>query len=150
MKVNFIMKIMSIDLGIVRTGIAISDTDETLASPFCVIKERKEEKLIEHIKNIIIKEKINEIVLGLPKNMDGSQGESAQRVIDFMDELKKHININIVLKDERNTTVLAHRYLNINDVRNKKRKAVIDSVAATIILQDYLDFRRNKNEGKHT
>ena len=77
--------------------------------------------------------------------MDGSLGESAQRAMSFSKDLGGQIDVNIVMQDERNTTVLAHNYLNITDVRGKKRKEIIDSVAATIILQDYLDFRRNKS-----
>ena len=139
------MKIMSIDLGLVRTGIAISDLSETFAHPFCVIKERKKDILIEKIKDIVLKENVGAIVVGLPKNMDGSLGESAQRAISFSKDLGEQIDVDIVMQDERNTTVLAYNYLNIADVRGKKRREIIDSVAATIILQDYLDFRRNKS-----
>ena len=139
------MKIMSIDLGLARTGIAISDLSKTFAHPFCVIKERKTDILVEKIKDIVLKENVEEVVIGLPKNMDGSLGESAQRAMSFSKDLGEQIDVNIVMQDERNTTVLAHNYLNITDVRGKKRKEIIDSVAATIILQDYLDFRRNKS-----
>ena len=139
------MKIMSIDLGLVRTGIAISDITATFAHPFCVINERKGDALVEKIKDIVLKENVEEIVVGLPKNMDGSLGESAQRAMAFSKDLGEKTNVNIIMQDERNTTVLAHNYLNITDVRGKKRKEIIDSVAATIILQDYLDFRRNKS-----
>ncbi len=145
MRVNFVMKIMSIDLGLARTGIAISDLTGTFAHPFCVIKERKTNILIEKIIDIILNENIEEVVIGLPKNMDGSLGESAQRAISFSKDLGKQTDVNIIMQDERNTTVLAHNYLNVTDVRGKKRKEIIDSVAATIILQDYLDFRRNKS-----
>ena len=142
------MKILSIDLGRARTGIAISDVTELYAHPLCVINERKEDNLAQKIISIAKENNVEEIVLGLPKNMDGSLGESAQRAIAFGEKLKEHLSIPLVMRDERNTTVMAHNYLNTTDVRGKKRKAVVDSVAATIILQDYLEFRRNRNERK--
>ena len=139
------MKIMGIDLGKKRTGIAISDISGSLASPFCVLSKENMERLVEEIKAIVKRENVGEIVVGLPRNMDGSEGESAKRARDFSNRLSEETNLNVVLSDERNTTISAHGYLNLNDVRGKKRKAIIDSVAATIILQDYLDYRRNNN-----
>ena len=142
------MKILGIDLGRARTGLALSDITELYAHPLCVISERREDSLAKKIISIIEENNVDKVVLGLPKNMDGSLGESAQRAIAFGEKLKEFLNITIVMQDERNTTVMAHNYLNATDVRGKKRKSVVDSVAATIILQDYLDFRRNENERK--
>lgn len=139
------MRIMSIDLGKKRTGIAISDINESLASPFCVISQGNVERLIDEISKIIKEHKVKEIVVGLPKNMDGSEGDSAKNAREFADKLQKLTMLNVILRDERNTTVSAHGYLNVTDVRGKKRKSIVDSVAATIILQDYLDYRRNNN-----
>ena len=84
------------------------------------------------------------IVLGLPKNMDGSEGESAQNARNFSVLLKEKTGREVVLHDERGTTVTAHGYLNNTNTRGKKRKEVVDSVAAVIILEDYMRFRRNK------
>ena len=76
--------------------------------------------------------------------MDGSEGESAQRCRSFAEKLQNETQLPVTLRDERGTTITAHGYLNSTDTRGKKRKAVVDAVAATIILQDYLDFRRNQ------
>lgn len=137
------MKILAVDLGEARTGIAISDFNEKLASPVCVIEERNREKLLTKIANIVEENHISEIVVGLPKNMDGSEGESAKKAREFQKLLKDKTKLSVVMIDERGTTITAHNYLNFTDTRGKKRKKVIDSVAATIILQNYLDSKRN-------
>lgn len=137
------MIILSVDYGRVRTGIAICDKNEIIASPVAVIKEVKQEILAEKIAEIAKQKKAELIVMGLPRNMDGSEGESAENIRAFSEILKEKISLEIVLRDERCTTVTAHEYLNITDTRGKKRKAVVDSVAATIILEDFLNFRRN-------
>ncbi len=140
------MKILSVDLGLVRTGIAISDIGELLASPVGVLKEVDKEKLADKILNICNEKKVGKIVLGLPKNMDGTEGESAKRSREFKETLERITNIEVVLVDERGTTITAHNYLNMSDTRGKKRKNIIDSVAATIILQNYLDSKKSNKE----
>ena len=137
------MKIMAVDLGKARTGIAICDESEMLASPVAVIHEHNEERLLEKISQIISEQYPKLLVVGLPRNMDGSEGESAQRCRSFAEKLQNKTQLPVTLRDERGTTITAHGYLNSTDTRGKKRKAVVDAVAATIILQDYLDFRRN-------
>ena len=137
------MKIMAVDLGKARTGIAICDESEMLASPVTVIHEHNEERLLEKISQIISEHHTKLLVVGLPRNMDGSEGESAQRCRSFAEKLQNETQLPVTLRDERGTTITAHGYLNSTDTRGKKRKAVVDAVAATIILQDYLDFRRN-------
>ena len=136
------MRILSIDLGDVRTGIAISDKNEILASPVKTIEERNREDLVDKIIKIINELKVEEIVLGLPKNMDGSEGESAKKARLFKEMLQKKSGLNVMLIDERGTTISAHNYLNITDTKGKKRKNIIDTVAATIILQNYLDSKK--------
>ena len=139
------MIIMSVDYGDVRTGIAVSDRLESFAFPVDVINEAYAPKVIQRIKEIV-KDKTPElIVVGYPKNMDSSEGSRAQKCKDFTTELEKTTGITCVLWDERLTTVSAHNYLNETNTRGKKRKNVVDAVAATIILQDYLDYRRNNN-----
>jgi putative holliday junction resolvase len=137
------VKILAVDLGKARTGLAICDEGEVLASPVRVISERNWDRLT----SIIVQEaktlSAKQIVVGLPRNMDGSEGESAQNARAFAEQLKALTSIPIVLWDERGTTITAHEYLNDTDTRGKKRKAVIDAVAATVILQDYLSFRKN-------
>lgn len=138
------MKIMAVDLGKARTGIAICDESEMLASPVTVIHEHKEEGLLEKIARVVSEQQPKLLVVGLPRNMDGSEGESAQRCRSFAEKLQNNTQLPVILRDERGTTITAHGYLNSTDTRGKKRKAVVDAVAATIILQDYLDFRRNQ------
>ena len=128
------MIIMSVDLGKARTGIAVCDKTEMLASPYRVINETYIEKLLDKVADCAKETKAELLVVGLPKNMDGSEGESAENARVFAQRLKE---------DERGTTITAHNYLNITDTRGKKRKAVVDAVAATIILQDYLDYRKH-------
>lgn len=138
------MIILSVDYGRVRTGIAVCDKSEIIASPVTVIKEIRQEVLAEKIADIAKQKNAELIVMGLPRNMDGSEGESAENVRAFSEILKEKTSLEIILRDERCTTVTAYEYLNITDTRGKKRKAVVDSVAATIILEDFLNFRRNK------
>lgn len=138
------MIILSVDYGRVRTGIAVCDKSEIIASPVTVIKEIRQEVLAEKIADIAKQKHAELIVMGLPRNMDGSEGESAENVRAFSEILKEKTSLEIVLRDERCTTVTAYEYLNITDTRGKKRKTVVDSVAATIILEDFLNFRRNK------
>lgn len=142
------MVIMSVDLGEVRTGIAISDKSEFLASPLCVIKETKKDILAMKIDVLARDNNVEKIVLGLPRNMDGSEGESAEGARKFKALLEEKTGIDVVMRDERGTTITAYNYLNITDVRGKKRKSIVDTVAATVILQDYLDYRKNQNTNK--
>ncbi|MBQ4262381.1 MAG: Holliday junction resolvase RuvX [Ruminococcus sp.] len=138
------MIIMSVDLGKARTGIAICDKTEFLASPYTVIFEKSPAKLLEKVVQAAIDTKAERIVVGLPKNMDGSEGESAQNARAFAQNLAEQTGIETVMQDERGTTVTAHIFLNATNTRGKKRKNVVDEVAATIILQDYLDSRKRK------
>ena len=139
------MIIMSVDYGDVRTGIAVSDRLETYAFPVEVINESYQPKVISRIVSIISLKNPDIIVVGYPKNMDSSEGSRAQKCKEFAEEIERKSGIECVLWDERLTTVSAHNYLNATNTRGKKRKEVVDAVAATIILQDYLDYRRNKN-----
>ncbi len=138
------MKIMAVDLGKARTGLAICDAGELLASPVEVLEEYNREKLLQKITAKAAELKAELLVVGLPKNMDGSEGESARNAREFAQQLEEVSGLPVRLSDERGTTLTAHNYLNATDTRGKKRKAVVDAVAATIILQDYLDFRRNQ------
>lgn len=137
------MIIMSVDLGKARTGIAVCDKTEMLASPYRVINETYIEKLLDKVVDCAKETKAELLVVGLPKNMDGSEGESAENARVFAQRLKEKTGLPVEMKDERGTTITAHNYLNITDTRGKKRKAVVDAVAATIILQDYLDYRKH-------
>ena len=137
------MIIMSVDLGKARTGIAVCDKTEFLASPYTVIFEKSPKVLPNKVAQAAEDVKAELIVVGLPKNMDGSEGESAQNARAFAETLRELTGIETVMQDERGTTVTAHNFLNTTNTRGKKRKNVVDEVAATIILQDYLDSRKN-------
>ena len=136
---------MSVDLGKSRTGIAVCDKTEFLASPYTVIFEKSPNKLPEKVAQVAKEVKAELIVVGLPKNMDGSEGESAQNARDFAKKIQDLTGLETVMQDERGTTITAHNFLNTTNTRGKKRKNVVDEVAATIILQDFLDKRKNKN-----
>ena len=132
------MIIMSVDLGKARTGIAISDASGSFAFPKEVITEYNTDRLIDKICAKAQEFKAEKIVVGYPKNMDGSLGERAKECAEIAEQIKQNSGIETVLWDERCTTVTAHNYLSMNNVRGKKRKQTVDAVAAVIILEDYL------------
>ena len=132
------MIIMSVDRGKARTGIAYSDKSESFAFPHTVITEYNAERLLEKIKEAAITLKAEEIVVGLPRRTDGSLGDSAQECTLLAEKLREMLSVPVNLYDERFTTVSAHTALNYTDTRGKKRKEIIDAVAATMILEDYL------------
>ncbi len=136
------MRILAVDLGKARTGLAISDEGQFLASPLKTVTEYNEQRLLIAVSGVAAEHGVGRIVVGHPRNMDGSRGESAQRAEAFAAALGETTGCEVVLWDERMTTVTAIGYLNEADVRGKKRKAVVDTVAATVILQNYLDSLR--------
>ena len=136
------MLIMSVDLGKARTGIALSDQGESFAFPKTVIPKYNPEKLVEKIVGLAKEYSAELIVVGLPKNMDGSLGFRARECTETAEKIKELSGIETILWDERCTTVSAHTALNFTDTRGKKRKEVVDAVAATIILEDYLKRRQ--------
>lgn len=136
------MRILAVDLGRVRTGLAVSDATELLASPLGTVVQRDERALAAHIVKTAREEQAGTIVVGHPRNMDGSRGDSAKRAAAFAAQLEKLSGLPVVLWDERLTTVSATGILNQANVRGSKRKQVVDTVAATVILQEYLDARR--------
>ena len=139
------MIIMSVDLGKARTGIAVSDKGEGFAFPKTVINEYNTEKLVTKIVEWARELGAEEIVVGLPKNMDGTLGWRAEECTEIAEKIKEATSLPVVLWDERCTTVSAHTALNFTDTRGKKRKEVVDAVAAVIILEDYLSYRKNKS-----
>lgn len=136
------MKIMSVDYGDARTGIAFCDQLEMLASSYCVIEESYAPKLVKKIVDIIDNEKPEKLVIGLPRNMDGSYGFRADKCRELGKLISQISDIAIDYEDERLTTVIAHDILSSNNVRGRKRKNVVDAVSAVIILQDYIDKRK--------
>ena len=137
------MKIMGIDYGDRRTGIALSDDTEFLAGGVTTIKSGDPQTVADKVTEICTENHVTKIVLGLPKNMDGSEGFRAEHTRAFGDLLTLRMpKAEIIYFDERMTTMAAAQYMNITDVRGKKRKNSIDMLAAKIILQDYLDSKR--------
>lgn len=140
------MIIMSVDLGKARTGIALSDNSENFAFPKTVITEYNTKKLVEKICKTAEEISAELIVVGFPKNMDGSIGNRAEECREISEKIKVQSGLETVLWDERCTTISAHTALNFTDTRGKKRKNIIDAVAAVIILEDYLNYRRNRKD----
>ena len=142
------MIIMSVDLGKARTGIAVSDSGESFAFPKTVITEYNTERLVNKISALANEYGAELIVVGYPKNMDGSSGSRAEECKEIAEKIGSVSGKETVLWDERCTTVSAHTALNYTDTRGKKRKEVIDAVAAVIILEDYLKYRKNRPDNK--
>ena len=133
---------MSVDFGDSRTGIAVCDKFEILASPVEVIHQPYVPKLIDRICELCTDLKAEKIIVGLPVNMNATVGDRAAKCIDFADSLKQKCGIDVEMYDERLSTVTAHNYLNDTNTRGQKRKNVVDAVAATVILQSYIDSKK--------
>ena len=138
------MKILAIDYGEARTGLAICDRTEFLASPLGTLEERDFAKLVTKIVYTVREYGAEAVVVGLPVNMDGSHGEKAEKCKRLADTLMKLTGLPVALWDERQTTMQAANYLNETNVRGAKRKEIIDQVAATIILESFLARRKNE------
>ena len=138
------MRIMAIDYGDQRIGLAVSDLLGMLCGEAWTMNEWDMERASKRIAEEAAAREVGTLVLGLPKNMDGSEGESAQNARAFGAELAEKTGLPVDFSDERGTTITAHGFLNETNTRGKRRKATVDAVAATIILQDYLDYRRNR------
>ncbi len=130
---------MGLDLGDVNIGIAFSDPLGMFASGFLNYRRQSMEQDLEYLANLVKEKDVDVIVVGLPKNMDGTDGERVKFTYDFCEQLSKVTPAKIVYQDERLTTVSAEKMLIEGGVRREKRKTVIDKVAASIILQNYLD-----------
>lgn len=134
---------MGVDFGDARTGLAICGKSELAASPLGVIAENDFDKCLEKTALAAKENRAEMVVVGYPKNMNGTVGERAEKCSLFAEKLHEMTDIPVELWDERCTTVSAHNYLNVTNTRGKKRKAVVDAVAATIILESYLGYRKN-------
>lgn len=137
-------RILGIDYGDARVGVAVSDLLGITAQGVKTIKNRGYEKLIDELKGIIDEYSPETIVLGLPKNMDGSEGFRADATYEFAEKLKEVYDGNIEFYDERLSSVGAARFLNETNTRGKDRKKVLDTVAACIILEGYMTLHKNK------
>ncbi len=137
------MKIMAVDYGDARTGLAVCDRTETLASPVGVLKEKSMAKLAEALVYASREFEVGMVVLGLPVNMDGTEGSRAQKSRKLGEMLQKLLPIPVEYWDERGTTKSAAGILSETGTYGKKRKELLDAVAATVILESYLQYRQN-------
>ena len=136
------MKITGIDYGDARTGIAISDLLCSIVGSTTVIHSRNDDKTIAGIKELIAQNGVGELVMGLPRNMNGTEGPRAELCRAFAKRLEEETGLSVKLWDERRTTVEAHNILSAHNYHGKKRKNTVDAVAASLILEGYLGFRR--------
>ena len=135
-------RIMGLDIGNNTIGVAVSDLMGMTAQGITTIKRESKKKDIEAIKDIIKEQNVNLIVSGLPKNMNGTVGPQAEKVMKFCEIIKEETKLEVEFWDERLTTVSAEKMLISGDVSRKNRKKVIDKLAAVLILQNYLDFKK--------
>lgn len=141
------MRILGLDLGTKTLGLSMSDTTETVASTFKTIRFEEEnyDNVINELSSIIKEYKIGTLVLGLPKNMNNTIGPRGEASLSFKAKLEENFDIPVVMEDERLTTVQATNYMLQADISRKKRKEKVDSLAANIILQSYLDKMKRRN-----
>lgn len=138
------MKIIALDIGTVRIGIATSDIMEIIASAYEVYRRKNLDSDVKYIAELVSKLDAGEIVIGLPLKLDGSEGQSVEMAKSFGEKLSELTNVPIVYQDERLSTVSAQRVLIESGMRREKRKDKVDSIAATFILQTYLDKKSLK------
>jgi len=136
-------RIMALDVGGRRIGVALSDTTRVLASPLTTLRAEPRDRVIAQIAALVARHEVAEVVVGLPLTLSGEVGPQAQTVQMFADELRRALDVPLHLFDERLTSVAAERMMIDMGVKPERRKARIDEVAASIILQDFLETRRN-------
>jgi len=139
------MRVMGLDIGEKIIGIALSDPNGLIASSYRNIERQELEKDLEEIKKIALECGVQKIVIGFPKNMNGTIGPQARRIMEFKEALEKAVDLPVILWDERLSTVAVEKILIEGNMSRKKRKKVIDKMAASYILQGYLDKIRSEN-----
>ncbi|MBE7008335.1 MAG: Holliday junction resolvase RuvX [Ruminococcaceae bacterium] len=138
------MKIMAIDYGDAHTGVAISDRTGTLCGFSTVVNAYRPEAVIDALQKLIAEHEVTELVLGHPLNMDGTRGVRAEKAEGFAQQLREATGLPVTLWDERRTTIDAHNILASNGKRAKERKKTVDAVAASLMLEGYLTFRKRQ------
>lgn len=136
------MKIMAIDYGDAHTGVAISDRTGTLCGFSTVVNAYRPEAVIEQLQALIAAHEVTELVLGHPINMDGTRGPRAEKAEGFAEQLREATGLPVTLWDERRTTIDAHNILAANGKRAKERKKTVDAVAASLMLEGYLTYKK--------
>ena len=139
------MKVLAIDYGDARTGIAVSDLTGSIVGATAVIHSWNREKTIAQIADLVREHRPDRIVMGFPRNMDGSEGPRAELYRDFAAALEEALDMPVALWDERRTTVEAHNILSATGYHGKKRKNTVDAVAASLILEGYLTWLKNQS-----
>lgn len=144
------MRYIGLDLGTKTLGVAVSDKTETIASTITTLRfsENNPEEVLDDLTKIMDEYKVGAIVIGLPKNMNNSLGFAAERTKEFVKVLNNTYDIPVYEQDERLSSVTANNVLLQADISRKKRKSKVDTVAATVILQNYLDIRKGEKNGK--
>ena len=140
------MRVMAIDYGDAHTGVALSDPTGFLAGYTTTINSRRQEVVVDELAKLIQQHRPGEVVLGFPKNMDGTDGRKADLYRELAVKLEERTGMRVVLWDERRTTIDAHQILFSQGKDGRKRKKIVDAVAASLILENYLDFKRMKRE----
>ena len=135
---------MALDIGTKRIGIALGDEMQLIAQPFIVIERKKDNYVLNTIKKIVSDYQVNEIVVGIPFYSHYKIGKMAEMILDFVEKLKMFINVPIILWDESLTTIEAEKFLIESDISRKRRKKVIDKLAAALILDSFLKARDEK------
>lgn len=135
-------RILGVDFGVARTGVAVTDPLGMMAQGVATISSRKVEKVLQDVADYARQYDVETIVVGLPKNMNNTIGERGEACMEFGERLKAETGLDVVMWDERLSTVSAINFLNETNTRGAKRKAVVDTVAAEIILQNFLDFKK--------
>ena len=141
------MKILAVDLGDARTGLALCDEGELLAFPAGVIHEKNREKILEKVANIARERRAGHVIVGYPKNRNNTLGERAKISEKFAESLKALLDVPVELWDERGTTLSAQIALNAGTTKGKKKRQVVDEVAATILLESFLAYRKTITGG---
>ena len=142
------MRSIALDVGTKTVGVAISDLSGFLASPLITLRFESEDydHALDQIEALLKEYPVNAIILGYPKHMNGSIGDGGRRSEFFKEEIEKFTSVPVILWDERLTTVSAHKSLMQSNMRNEKRKKVVDQVAAVTMLQEYLDQQKQKEQ----
>lgn len=140
------MRVMAIDYGDAHTGVALSDPTGLLTGFTATINSRRPEVVLDRLLELIEEHCPDEVVLGFPRNMDGTEGPRAQLYRDFAARLEEVSGMKVILWDERRTTVAAHQILFNQGKDGRKRKKIVDAMAASLILENYLDYKRMKRE----
>lgn len=140
------MRVMAIDYGDAHTGVAISDPTGFLAGTTATINSWRQEVVVDRLARLIEEHRPEEVVLGFPKNMDGTDGKKADLYRELAARLEEATGMKVILWDERRTTIAAHQILFDQGKDGRKRKKIVDAMAASLILENYLDFKRMRQE----